>query len=101
MRKIPIPNGNLLTKLFNYVSCPNYTYEFGAWLGFTIMTSCLPGKIFLEVWNFLLMVFLSALLFAAAGMYQMTMWALGKHKQYKAEFKDYPKNRKAIIPFLL
>lgn len=43
----------------------------------------------------------AALLFAAAGMYQMTLWAIGKHKQYKAEFKDYPKNRKAIIPFLL
>lgn len=43
VRKIPVPNSNILTKLFNYVSCPNYTYEFGAWLGFTIMTSCLPG----------------------------------------------------------
>lgn len=44
VRKIPVPNNNILTHLFNYVSCPNYTYEFGAWLGFTMMTSCLPGK---------------------------------------------------------
>lgn len=48
------------------------------------MTQCLP-----------------AYLFAGAGMYQMTMWALGKHRNYKKEFKDYPKKRKAIIPFVI
>ncbi|GJQ67132.1 hypothetical protein Trydic_g21990 [Trypoxylus dichotomus] len=83
VRKIPVPNSNPLTKLFNYVSCPNYTYEYTAWLGFSILTSCIP-----------------ALVFALAGMYQMTVWALSKHRAYKKEFKDYP-NRKAIIPFLL
>lgn len=31
----------------------------------------------------------------------MTVWALGKHKAYKKEFPQYPKNRKAIIPFIL
>ena len=36
-----------------------------------------------------------------AGAYQMTMWALGKHKLYKKEFPDYPKNRKSIIPYVL
>jgi len=30
----------------------------------------------------------------------MTMWALGKHRNYRKEFKDYPR-RKAVIPFLL
>lgn len=83
VRKIPVPNSNPLTLLFNYVSCPNYTYEYGAWVGFTIMTSCLAAGIF-----------------ALAGMYQMTVWALGKHRNYKNEFKNYPK-RKAIIPFIL
>ncbi|KRT79845.1 Ubiquitin, partial [Oryctes borbonicus] len=73
VRKIPVPNSNPLTKLYNYVSCPNYTYEFTAWLGFSILTSCIP-----------------ALIFALAGMYQMTVWALNKHKAYKKEFKDYP-----------
>lgn len=43
-RKIPVPTNNLFTLLFNFVSCPNYTYEIGSWIGFTIMTSCLPGK---------------------------------------------------------
>lgn len=43
VRRIPVPTGNPFTILFNFVSCPNYTYEFGSWLGFTVMTSCLPG----------------------------------------------------------
>lgn len=38
--------------------------------------------------------------FCLAGMYQMTVWALGKHKNYKKEFPNYPK-RKAILPFLI
>lgn len=82
-RKIPYPNGNPLTLLFNSVSCPNYTYEFGSWFAFTVMTQCLPAG-----------------LFALAGLYQMTVWALGKHRNYKKEFSNYPR-RKAIIPFLL
>lgn len=44
VRKIPLPTGNPFTLLFNFVSCPNYTYEIGAWVSFTIMTQCLPGK---------------------------------------------------------
>lgn len=43
IRKIPVPTKNPFTALFNFVSCPNYTYEIGSWIGFTIMTSCLPG----------------------------------------------------------
>ncbi|XP_055620850.1 probable very-long-chain enoyl-CoA reductase art-1 isoform X2 [Toxorhynchites rutilus septentrionalis] len=84
VRKIPIPDSNPLTQLFNFVSCPNYTYEFLSWLSFSAMTSCIP-----------------ALIFAAAGMYQMTVWAIGKHRNYKKEFKDYPKCRKAIVPFVI
>ena len=29
VRKIPRPDGNPFTSLFNLVSCPNYTYEVG------------------------------------------------------------------------
>lgn len=29
--------------LFNFVSCPNYTYEISAWLSFGIMTQCGAG----------------------------------------------------------
>ncbi|XP_032681159.1 very-long-chain enoyl-CoA reductase isoform X1 [Odontomachus brunneus] len=83
VRKIPMPT-NPFTALFSLVSCPNYTYEIGSWVGFTVMTSCLPAG-----------------LFTLAGAYQMSVWALGKHKAYKKEFRNYPKNRKAIIPFIL
>lgn len=84
VRKIPVATGNAFTILFNFVSCPNYFYEIGSWIGFTIMTSCLPAG-----------------LFTLAGAYQMTMWALGKHRAYKKEFPQYPKSRKAIFPFIL
>ena len=42
----------------------------------------------------------SGLLFTLAGFGQMTIWAWGKHRNYKREFKDYPRNRKPIVPFL-
>lgn len=45
VRKVPYPTSNPFTFLFRLVSCPNYTYEFGAWLSFTIMTQCLPGRV--------------------------------------------------------
>lgn len=36
----------------------------------------------------------------AAG--QMAIWAIKKHKNYKKEFgKEYPRGRKAMIPFIL
>lgn len=83
-RKIPLPTMDPLTMLFDRVSCPNYTYEVGVWIAFTFMTQCIPAG-----------------LFAFAGFYQMTVWALGKHRAYKKDFKDYPRDRKAIIPFVL
>jgi len=82
-RKIPYPNTNPLSQMQNLVSCPNYTYEIGAWICFTIMTQCLPVAVF-----------------TLAGAYQMAVWALGKHRNYKKEFKNYPR-RKAIFPFVL
>uniref|UniRef100_T1J5Q0 very-long-chain enoyl-CoA reductase n=1 Tax=Strigamia maritima TaxID=126957 RepID=T1J5Q0_STRMM len=81
VRKIPQSTGNPLTFLFNFVSCPNYTYESGSWLAFTVMTQ--SG------------------FFALAGFYQMTLWALGKHRNYKKEFSNYPKKRRAIVPFVI
>ena len=98
IRKIPRPDGNPFSLLFNLVSCPNYTYEIGSWVSFTLMTQCLPAG-----------------LFTLAGAYQMAVWALGKHRNYRNEFKveerfktqsvyfclkDYPR-RKAIFPFIL
>ncbi|WKX93053.1 hypothetical protein Q1695_010800 [Nippostrongylus brasiliensis] len=83
-RKIPRPDGNPMSLLFNFVSCPNYTYEVLSWLSFTIMVQSLPS-----------------LLFTLAGFVQMTIWAQNKHRAYKKEFPEYPKERKAIVPFLI
>lgn len=83
-RKIPYPTSNPFTLLFNFVSCPNYTYEIGSWIFFSVMTQSVP-----------------ALLFTIAGGYQMVLWALGKHRNYRKEFDKYPKGRKSIIPFII
>lgn len=83
-RKIPRPTANPFTALFNFVSCPNYTYEIAAWVSFSIMTQALP-----------------ALAFTLAGGGQMVIWALGKHRNYKKQFPDYPRGRKSIIPFVI
>ncbi|XP_011693854.1 PREDICTED: very-long-chain enoyl-CoA reductase [Wasmannia auropunctata] len=83
VRKVPMPTSNPFTALFNLVSCPNYTYEIGSWIGFSIMTECAP-----------------AMLFTLAGAYQMTIWAIGKHRAYQTEFSHYPKDRKIICPFV-
>lgn len=80
-----IPHGGL----FEFVSCPNYTYEILSWLGFNLMTRTVAG-----------------ILFMFAGAAQMVIWAKGKHLRYRREFdgKDgrplYPPTRKMIIPFL-
>lgn len=80
-----IPRGGL----FRFVSCPNYTYEICAWLGFNLMTRTVAG-----------------ILFMCAGALQMIIWAQGKHRRYRKEFdgKDgkplYPPNRKSIVPFI-
>uniref|UniRef100_A0A8C6YVV3 Trans-2,3-enoyl-CoA reductase-like n=1 Tax=Nothoprocta perdicaria TaxID=30464 RepID=A0A8C6YVV3_NOTPE len=48
----PSPTYNPFTWLFLLVSCPNYTYEVGSWISFTVMTQTLPGefetKLFVE-----------------------------------------------------
>ncbi|KAG7260873.1 hypothetical protein CRUP_000752 [Coryphaenoides rupestris] len=84
VKKIPFPTKNPFTWIFLLVSCPNYTYELGTWLGFTVMTQCVPVAFFTVV-----------------GFIQMTIWAKGKHRGYVKEFKDYPTLRSSILPFVL
>ncbi|KAK6103805.1 3-oxo-5-alpha-steroid 4-dehydrogenase family protein [Brugia pahangi] len=84
VRKIPIPDINPMTLMFHFVSCPNYTYEVGSWLWFSYMTQSLP-----------------ALIFTFAGFLQMAIWAKDKHRNYRREFPNYPKHRRAMIPFTM
>jgi len=70
---------------FNMVSVPNYFFEIFGWTVVSVMTGSLACWLFLAV---------------SSG--QMIIWALKKHRNYKKEFgKEYPRRRKAIIPFIL
>ncbi|OLL22092.1 putative enoyl reductase [Neolecta irregularis DAH-3] len=76
-RKIPSGYG------FDLVSCPNYFFEFLAWLSFSLLTRSWAAHLFLVV-----------------STAQMYLWAAKKHQRYKTEFKHYPKSRKAMFPFI-
>ena len=85
IRRIPMPNSNPFTWLFNFTSCPNYTYEIAGWICFTFMTNCFMSGVFTFV-----------------GFMQMMVWAQGKRRNYIKEFGDkYPKKRTALVPFLI
>ena len=75
-----IPNG----RLFNYVSCPNFFGEIIEWLGFAIMTLNLGSLSFL-IWTIC----------------NLIPRSKAHHKWYQENFKNYPKKRKAVIPYLL
>ncbi|XP_072776222.1 very-long-chain enoyl-CoA reductase isoform X5 [Taeniopygia guttata] len=105
-RKIPYPTRNPFTWLFLLVSCPNYTYEVGSWIGFTIMTQCLPVALFslcppLSPDVPCPLSRPAVALFSLVGFVQMAIWAQGKHRSYLREFRDYPPLRSPIVPFLL
>ncbi|HKK43649.1 MAG TPA: 3-oxo-5-alpha-steroid 4-dehydrogenase [Bacteroidales bacterium] len=75
-----IPYGGL----FQYVSCPNFLGEIISWTGFTLAVFSLPALSFL-VWTCV----------------NLITRALDHHKWYIEKFTGYPKERKAIFPFLL
>ena len=75
-----IPKGGL----FKLISCPNHFGEIMEWLGFAII-----------VWN------LGALSFALWTAFNLIPRSLNHHKWYNNYFSNYPKKRKAVIPFIL
>lgn len=75
-----IPYGGM----FRFVSCPNYLGELLEWTGFAIMTWCFPAVVFV--------------LWTTAN---LAPRAISSHKWYLANFPDYPKDRKALIPFIV
>ncbi|XP_037386288.1 trans-2,3-enoyl-CoA reductase-like [Talpa occidentalis] len=80
----PSPNYNPFTWMFFLVSCPNYTYEIGSWISFTVMTQTLPVGIFTLLMSI-----------------QMSLWAQKKHKLYLKKFNSYTHRKSAMIPFIL
>jgi protein-S-isoprenylcysteine O-methyltransferase Ste14 len=74
-----IPYGGM----FRYVSCPNYFGEITEWTGWALMTLSFPGLVF-AIWTFA----------------NLAPRARSTHNWYIKTFPDYPKNRKALIPFI-
>jgi len=72
-----IPRGGL----FQWISCPNYLGELLEWWGWALATWSLAG-----------------LSFAVWGMANLVPRARANHKWYQKNFKDYPVDRKALIP---
>lgn len=75
-----VPRGGL----YEYISCPNYAGEILEWIGWAVATWSLPGLAFA--------------FYTAANLLPR---ALSNHRWYLEKFPDYPKDRKALVPFLL
>ena len=75
-----IPRGGA----YRFVSCPNYLGEIVEWCGWAMMTWSLAGVAF-AVWT-------------AANLLPR---ALTHHKWYQTSFEGYPKERRALIPWVL
>jgi 3-oxo-5-alpha-steroid 4-dehydrogenase 1 len=75
-----LPTGGL----YNYISSPNYLGEILEWSGWAIATWSLPG-----------------LLFALGAVGCIGVRAIHTHKWYEKHFENLPKDRKALIPFIL
>jgi len=74
-----IPYGGM----FKYVSAPSYLGEITEWAGWAVMTWSLPGLVFVA-WTFA----------------NLAPRARSHHKWYQETFPNYPKDRKALIPFV-
>ncbi len=75
-----IPRGGM----YRYISNPNYFGEMVEWTGFALMTWSLP-----------------ALAFSLWTIANLAPRAWSNHRWYQRTFTDYPKERKALIPFVV
>lgn len=75
-----IPEGGF----YRWVTCPNYLGEMLEWTGFALLAAT-PAAVAFAVWT-------------AANLIPR---ALSHHKWYKSQFAEYPRHRKAVIPFVL
>jgi steroid 5-alpha-reductase/3-oxo-5-alpha-steroid 4-dehydrogenase 1 len=75
-----IPHGGL----YRFISCPNYFGEVIEWSGWALATWSLPGLAF-AVWT----------------VANLVPRARSHHRWYRETFPDYPRERRAVIPFLL
>ncbi|MCB0706068.1 MAG: DUF1295 domain-containing protein [Saprospiraceae bacterium] len=69
--------------LFEFISCPNHFGEVIEWIGFAVIAWSLPALSF-AIWSFC----------------NLVPRAKNHQDWYLENFPDYPKKRKAVIPFL-
>jgi 3-oxo-5-alpha-steroid 4-dehydrogenase 1 len=74
-----LPHGNM----FEYVSAPHFLGEILEWTGFAIAANTMAAYSF-PIWS-------------AANLIPR---AILQHQWYRSTFREYPRNRKAIFPFL-
>lgn len=79
-KQYSIPTG----LMYQYISCPNYFGEIVEWSGFALAAGNLGA--------------LSFLIWTCANLIPRGVM---NHQWYKTQFADYPKDRKAIFPYLL
>jgi 3-oxo-5-alpha-steroid 4-dehydrogenase 1 len=70
--------------LYERISCPNYFGEFLVWTGWAIATWSTAGVAFV-LWT----------------LANLVPRALQNHRWYHQKFPDYPRERKAVIPYVL
>ncbi|KAK7691767.1 hypothetical protein QCA50_005168 [Cerrena zonata] len=88
-----IPHGYL----YKYISYPNYFCEWMEWLGFALAASPLPSFTSLDAF---FMTVSPPFLFFMSEIFLMIPRAYRGHKWYHTKFPHYPKERKAVVPFL-
>ncbi len=79
-REYVIPRGGW----FEYVACPHYLFEIIGWVGIALMSQ------YLFTWMSMI---------AMTG--YLTVRSLKTLKWYQQKFADFPKERKALVPFIL
>lgn len=75
-----IPQGGM----YRWISCPNYFGEMVEWFGWALLCFSPAG-----------------LAFALWTLANLLPRALAHHRWYNQKFPEYPKERKAVLPFLL
>ena len=83
--------------LYQLISYPNYFCEWIEWLGFALAASPAPSLV--SVSDFLDTI-TPPFVFVVTEVLLMLPRAYRGHKWYRNRFPDYPKGRKAVIPFL-
>jgi len=87
-RKYGIPYGGL----YSWISYPNYFSEWIEWGGFALAAAAVSGSGFAMT---------PPMLFLMNEVATMLPRAISGHRWYHEKFEDYPRERKAVLPFIL